>query len=182
MIRTARESDAPGIQAIYAPVVSSTPISFEYEVPTVEEMASRVRKILPEYPWLVCERDGKIAGYAYASQYRTRAAYQWSAEVTVYVHEGFRRHGIARKLYEALFGYLREAGYTTAVAGITLPNPASVAAHEALGFRKVGAFEKLGYKQGAWYDVGFWQLKLQPERQNPKPPKPWANRAVTCTD
>jgi len=178
MIRTATESDAKGIQAIYAPVVSSTPISFETEVPGVEEMASRIRKTLPQFPYLVCEMGGEIAGYAYAGTYRTRAAYQWSAEVTVYVSEKFRKQGIATGLYQALFEHLRELGYFHAVAGITLPNPASVAAHESLGFRKVGAFRELGFKQGAWHDVGFWQLELQPVRSDPPPPVPWAGRRV----
>ena len=175
MIRTARESDASGIQAIYGPVVSSTAISFEYEVPSVEEMASRIRKTLPQYPWLVCEKEGKIAGYAYAGPFRTRAAYQWCAEVTVYVGAEFRKQGVARELYETLFGYLRELGYCRAVAGITLPNPASVAAHEALGFRKVGVFAKLGFKQGAWHDVGFWELELRERPKEPEPPKRWSD-------
>lgn len=177
MIRVATESDAGEIRHIYAPIVRDTPISFELEVPSVEEMKERLRKTLVQYPWLVHEQDGKVLGYVYAGTYRTRLAYQWSAEVTVYVDQEFHGRGIGKGLYQALFGILRRQGYYNAVSGITLPNPGSVGIHEALGFKQVALFKSLGYKMGAWHDVGFWQLELQPRpyAANPPPPTPFSS-------
>jgi phosphinothricin acetyltransferase len=112
------------------------------------------------YPWLVCDTGGRVAGYAYATRHRARAAYQWSVETTVYVHPEFRRRGVGRGLYESLFPILAAQGFANAYAGITLPNPASVAVHEAAGFTYLGRFERIGYKLGAWHDVGWWQRPI----------------------
>ncbi|MBV9788020.1 MAG: N-acetyltransferase [Chloroflexi bacterium] len=169
-IREATPDDAAQIQAIYAPIVSTTTISFELEPPSIDEIRRRILHTSPKLPWLVCERDG-ILGYAYASQHRSRAAYQWSVDVSVYVHEQARRMHIGRALYTALFKILALQGFFNAYAGIALPNPASVGIHESLGFVPVGVYRGVGYKLGAWHDVGWWQLSLQPRTDDPAPPR-----------
>jgi L-amino acid N-acyltransferase YncA len=160
-IRLARESDAEAIQRIYAPFVLHTAVSFETEPPGVDEMRSRIVKILARLPWLVCEWNGGVIGYAYASLHRERAAYGWSVDVTVYIHEEFRRHGVGRALYASLFQVLRLQGFYNAYAGVTLPNPGSVGLHEAMGFKPVGVYRNVGYKHGRWHNVGWWQLALR---------------------
>jgi phosphinothricin acetyltransferase len=170
-IRWATEEDAGPFLDIYAPIVRDTPISFEVEPPTPEEMRRRIADTLVSLPWLVCERDGQLLGYAYASRHRARAAYQWCVDVSAYVAAGARRAGVARALYRALFGVLALQGYYNAYAGIALPNPASVGLHEALGFRPVGVYEAVGHKLGAWHDVGWWQLTLQPRGSDPESPR-----------
>jgi L-amino acid N-acyltransferase YncA len=161
MIRLAQESDAEAIQRIYAPFVLHTAVSFETEPPSVDEMRSRILKILARLPWLVCERNEKVIGYAYASPHRERAAYGWSVDVTVYVHEDYRRYGVGKALYASLFQVLRLQGFYNAYAGVTLPNPGSVGLHEAMGFTPVGVYRTVGYKLGRWHDVGWWQLALR---------------------
>lgn len=171
-IRFAEPSDAAAIQAIYAPNVTSTAISFELEPPSVEEMAARLARISPQYPWLVCEIDGVVAGYVYACQHRERAAYRWAVDVTVYVDSAFRRRGVGRALYTSLIALLGEQGYTRAFAGITLPNAGSVGVHESLGFRPLAVFPKVGFKLGQWRDVGWWQLELRDGEGEPAEPTP----------
>ncbi len=171
LIRLACADDARAIQAIYAPVVGYTPISFETTPPSIEEMRQRVEQTLKSFPWLVYEDAGEVLGYAYASQHHIRAAYQWSVDVSVYIHERCRRQGVGRKLYTVLFKLLREQGFYNVYAGITLPNPASVALHETMGMQPLGVYQKVGYKLGAWYDVGWWQGLLQPHSDNPPAPK-----------
>jgi L-amino acid N-acyltransferase YncA len=170
MIRLAREADAAQMLAIYAPVVRETAISFELEPPTEDEFRQRIRNVLEYAPWLVCEDNGDILGYAYASRFRPRAAYQWTVEVTVYVHPDRHRRGVGRALYMALLECLRLQGYCTAVAVIALPNPASVALHESLGFAHIGVFHAVGYKHGQWHDVGWWELALRERDPSPAPP------------
>ncbi len=177
-LRTAQTGDAAGVLSIYAPVVRDTAISFELEPPDEAAMASRIRETLRRWPWLVCADDGgnrpPILGYAYATAHRERAAYRWCVEVSVYVHPGARRLGVARALYTALFGLLRQQGFVNAYAGITLPNAASVGVHEALGFRPVGVYHAIGFKQGRWHDVGWWELALQPQSASPAEPRTYA--------
>jgi L-amino acid N-acyltransferase YncA len=168
----AREDDAPGILEIYAPIVRDTAISFELEVPNELEMRARIQKTLAWAPWLVCEQDGRIAGYAYATRFRERAAYQWTVEVTVYVHALHRRRGVARSLYTRLFDELRAQGFVTAIAGIALPNAESVALHESCGFRPIGVFHCVGYKLGRWHDTGWWELALCAAPTQPRMPRP----------
>jgi L-amino acid N-acyltransferase YncA len=160
MIRLALAEDAAAIRAIYAPIVEKTATSFETEPPSVEEIAARIGRTLPAWPWLVDVRDGAVRGYVYASQHRARAAYRWSVDVAVYLAEEARGQGVGKRLYQVLFELLRAQGYARAYAGITQPNAASVALHESMGFRLVGIYEKVGYKLGAWHDVGWWQLDL----------------------
>jgi phosphinothricin acetyltransferase len=180
VIRLAAESDAPTLLAIYAPYVRETAISFELEAPDEGEMAARVRKTLLAYPWLVCEHDGHIIGYAYGSRYRERPAYQWSVEVTVYVQRDLHRSGVGRALYTSLFALLRLQGYVSAFAGIALPNDASIGVHRALGFEPIGIFRAAGYKFDAWHDVAWMRLALQPPPAVPTPPQPLS--AVLDTD
>jgi phosphinothricin acetyltransferase len=158
---------AGDIAAIYAPIVSSTAISFETEPPSLEEMARRIEVTLARYPWLVALVEGKIAGYAYAHAFAPRQAYAWSAETSVYVDSEFRAMGIGRTLYDELLETLRRQGYCRAFAGIALPDAASVALHEATGFTQVGIYRRVGWKMGAWHDVGWWELDLRPEGEPP---------------
>jgi phosphinothricin acetyltransferase len=171
-IRLAEPRDTAAVLDIYRPIVLETAISFETEVPTVEDMASRIADTLSTYPWLVCERDGEIVGYAYACQHRSRAAYRWSPEVSAYVSAASRRCGAGRALYSRLFDCLRLQGFANAFAGITLPNPHSVAFHEAMGFQPIGTFPKIGYKSGAWHDTGWWSLRLIEGTGSPEEPLP----------
>ena len=170
-VRLATPADASGVLAIYAPFVRETWVSFEAEVPSEAEIARRIAAAPPTYPWLVAEADGAVAGYAYASAHRGRTAYQWSTEVSVYVAEGARRRGVARQLYGALFDVLRLQGFVNAYAGIALPNAASMAFHERCGFEPVGVYRGVGYKLGAWRDVGWWALRLG-DGTAPDPPRP----------
>ena len=172
-IRVATEDDAPGMLEIYGPVVRETAISFETHPPDTEEFCGRIRASLEQRLWLVCESNGVIAGYAYATQFNPREAYIWSVEVSVYVHPEFHRRGIGRALYASLFRCLALQGYCTTVARITLPNPASVALHESMGFQAVGVNRGIGFKHGQWHDVGIWQMEIQPLPRNPKAPRPF---------
>ena len=170
VIRLATERDAEQIAAVYAPNVTDTVISFETEAPSTDEMRRRIEATLKRYPWLVCERQGRVLGYAYASAHGSRAAYQWSVDVSVYVREGAHRRGVGRALYTSLFAALNLQGFYNAYAGATLPNPASVGLHEAMGFRPVGVYPGVGYKMGAWHDVAWWHLPLRERVANPDPP------------
>jgi L-amino acid N-acyltransferase YncA len=160
-IHLAVPEDAEGIRAIYAPCVRSSAITFETTEPSVEEMARRIADISSRYPWLVSSNSRQILGYAYASRHRQRAAYQWSVEVSVYVDGAHHGSGIGSALYDALFKILVDQGFCTAYAGITLPNPASIALHEKKGFERIGVFKDAGFKLNAWHDVGWWQRSLR---------------------
>ncbi|MEM8532369.1 MAG: arsinothricin resistance N-acetyltransferase ArsN1 family B [Chloroflexota bacterium] len=179
-IRLATTHDAASILAIYEPIVSTTSTSFELHPPTVDEMQQRITTTLDRLPWLVCSHADQIIGYAYANPHRTRMAYQWSVEVSVYVADNVQRAGVGRALYTALFDVLRLQGFYNAYAIITLPNSASVRAHEALGFRHIGVHREAGYKLGQWYDVGWWQLSLQPHPPDPK--RPVSIQAIVGTE
>jgi phosphinothricin acetyltransferase len=172
VIRLAREADAAQMLEIYAPIVRETAISFELEPPTPPEMRARIRDFLEHGAWLVCEYDGRIAGYAYAKRFWPRAAYQWSVEVTVYVHPESHRQGIGRALYTSLFALLKLQGYQKALAIIALPNPASIALHQQFGFVSVGVFHSVGHKFGRWHDVSWWELPLGTFPGDPEPPLP----------
>jgi phosphinothricin acetyltransferase len=169
-IRVALLEDAEAILTIYAPIVRETAISFEVEPPTRVEMHERIARTLQHLPWLVCDRQGEVLGYVYASPHRARAAYQWSVDVSVYIHAKTRRTGMGRALYHALFQLLILQGFYQCFAGITLPNPASVGLHESLGFQPVGIYQDVGYKLGVWHDVGWWQRSLQSHPSLPTSP------------
>ena len=168
-IRLATDDDAAQIQAIYAPYVRDTPVSFEVDPPTVDEMRRRVREALRRLPWLVCDAGDTVIGYAYAGKHHARAAYDWSVDVSVYIERSAHRFGIGRGLYTSLLKLLELQGFYNAYAGITLPNAASVALHQALGFQPVGIYRSVGYKLGAWHDVGWWELGLRPHAAAPAP-------------
>ena len=174
MIRNADpDRDAAGCLALYAPYISDTVISFEERVPTEDEFAERMRETMKTHPWLVFDAGSGIAGYAYASSHRTRAAYRWAADVAVYVAPAQQRAGIGRRLYEALFERMRQQGFRVACAGVTLPNEASVGLHEAMGFEPVGVYRRIGWKSGGWHDVAWFQLALLPQdSRRPDEPGP----------
>lgn len=171
-IRLAAETDAAAVADIYAPIVERTHISFETTPPSEAEVAERIQDTVAESPWLVCEHDDRIAGYAYASLHEQRPAYQWGVDVSVYVDERWRRRGVARGLYESLLALLELQGRYTAYAVIALPNPASVGFHESLGFERVGRYRNAGYKNGEWHDVGHWERSIREIETPPSPPTP----------
>jgi phosphinothricin acetyltransferase len=161
MIRDARASDAKALLDIYRPFVTDTAVSFELEPPTVAEFEARIAAAQSRWSWLVGERNGQIAGYAYASAFRTRAAYQWTVETSAYVDPAHRGQGVARALYLRLFEVLIAKGYCNAYAGIALPNDASIAFHKSFGFTSVGVFHRGGWKFGTWHDISWWEVQLQ---------------------
>ncbi len=178
-IRVAERDDADAIAAIYAPIVRETVISFETEPPSAQEMAGRIAATLPLHPWLVAVRAGQVVGYAYAGPHQQRAAYRWSVNVTAYIDAGARRAGVGRRLYGGLIPILRAQGFRSAFAGIALPNEASVGLHEAVGFRPLGVYEDVGFKLGAWRDVGWWRLALSEADGPPAEPVPFAQFRLT---
>lgn len=159
-VRIATPEDGAALAAIYQGYVLNTPISFEETPPSPAEMAARIGKVLPDYPFLVFEEDGEILAYAYASRHRERTAYRWACDVGVYAAPSAHRRGIGRRLYTVLLDLLRRQGFHTAHAGITLPNENSVGLHEAMGFSPVGVWREVGFKSGAWRDVGWWQRMI----------------------
>ena len=170
-IRMAETGDAADIAAIYRPYVTDAVTSFEIDPPAAAEMAGRIQSVLTLAPWLVCEgAGGELQGYAYASRHHERAAYRWSVDVAVYIGAAHHRRGVGRALYQALFELLRLQGFYVAHAGITLPNPGSVGLHESLGFRPIGVYPAVGWKSGAWHDVGWWRLPLLELVPTPAPP------------
>jgi phosphinothricin acetyltransferase len=138
--------------------------------PSTEEMARRIAAAQRTHAWLVLEEDGRVVGYAYGIPWRSRAAYRWACEVSVYLERGRRRTGAGRALYEALLPRLAARGYRTALAGMTLPNEASVGLHRAVGFEPVGTFRRVGYKHGAWHDVAWAQIVLADGDEPPAEP------------
>lgn len=168
-LRIASPADAPALRAIYAPYVTDTAITFEYAVPTVEEFADRIRHTLERYPYLVAERDGEILGYAYAGAFKTRAAYDWSVETSIYVRVDQKRTGVGRALYAALEDILRMQNILNVNACIAAPEQPdehltrdSIAFHTRLGYRLVGEFHACGYKFGRWYNMVWMEKHLGP--------------------
>lgn len=174
-LRLATPDDAPDMATIYDPIVLHTPISFEVDPPGPDEMRRRITATLPLFPWLVAtDPAGRVNGYVYASRHRERAAYQWSVDVTAYVREDSRGQGLASRLYTALFAELVALGYYQAFAGITLPNVASVRLHESVGFEALGVYRQVGFKLGAWRDVGWWQKTLRAPGADAAAPRAFA--------
>lgn len=156
----ATAADGEAVAEIYRPIVADTAISFETDPPDAEEMSRRIASSLPRYPWLVAVDGDSIVGFAYAGPHRTRAAYRWSVDCSVYVRPDDRGSGVGRLLLSSLLEILETQGFRNAFAGISLPNPASVGLHEALGFTPVGIYRDVGWKLNAWHDVGWWQRRL----------------------
>lgn len=187
-VRLATAEDAGAIRAIYAPYVEKTVVSFEYEPPTVAEMGRRVESTTETHPWLVCEVDGEVAGYAYAGPFSGRTAYRWTIEVSAYVDRGSHRRGVGRALYGSLLSVLPLQGFVEAYAGIALPNEASVGLHESKGFHHHTTYPAVGYKFGEWHDVGWWRRTLRERPDDPDPPQsiadaraePWWEDAVAA--
>ena len=169
-IREAHSDDAEQIAAIYAPYVRDTAISFEVEPPSPGEMGTRLKAVAATYPWLVSADGDALLGYAYASRHRERAAYQWSVDVSVYIRTDAHRRGLGRALYATLLPLVTAQGYCNAYGGITLPNASSVGLHESMGFTPIGVYRAVGYKLGAWHDVGWWELTLQARPNRPTQP------------
>ena len=162
VIRDVSATDANQIADIYNHYVANSVITFEETAVSAAGMATRIAEIQGQgLPWLVAELDGRLAGYSYASRWKTRSAYRHSVETTIYLAPGFEGAGIGKVLYSALFPILREAGIHAVIGGAALPNPASEALHERLGFERVATFRQVGFKHGRWVDVAYWQLILQ---------------------
>lgn len=166
-IRDARRSDVPAMLAIYAPFVEHTAVSFEYDVPTEAEFARRLEEHQAAFPWLVCEENGRVMGYAYAGRAFERAAYGWNAEISCYLAPELRGRGVGRRLYARIEEILTRLGYYKLFAVVTSANAPSVAFHRALGFRDAACFRNVGYKQGGWYDV-LWLEKTLCARPEPQ--------------
>lgn len=169
-VRPVRLSDCETLQSIYAPFVTDTAANFELVPPTVEEFRGRVEDVIQSHPWFVFESEGNVLGYAYGSKHRARPAYQWTSEVSIYVKPSAQGLGIGKALYRRLLETLRELGYRVALGGISLPNVASVALHESMGFVPVGVYRNVGFKFGEWHDTGWWQIDLAPESSAPAGP------------
>ena len=173
VIRPARASDAADIAAIYRPYVERHHFSFEEMPPDRAEIAARMAN--PIHPWLIADEDGRVLGYASTSPMRNRAAYRWSIETGVYLAPEAQGRGTGRKLLSAHVDLLQRQGFVTAIAGIALPNEASVALHEKLGFTLLGIERGVGFKLGKWIDVGRWQRDLAPRSKAPTEPLTWAS-------
>jgi phosphinothricin acetyltransferase len=173
IIRQATAADGAEISRIYAHYVVHTAITFEEVAPDAAEMSRRIEETLLKYPWLIAAFDGNAIAYAYASQHRQRASYRWAVDVAIYVDQSQTGRGIGRSLYDVLLPLVRDQGFMTASAGITIPNAASVGLHESVGFNLVGIWRNVGYKLAAWRDVGWWQKPFATPSANPPEPTPW---------
>ena len=170
MIRVATENDAEGILCIYRPYIENTSFTFETEVPSPDAFKERINTYLINFPWLVCEINNVIAGYAYGGKHRERTAYQWCVESSIYIHDDFQKSGIGKALYLALIEILRKQGFRNVYAVINLPNDNSVKFHESCGFEYFATYEKVGYKLGKWKNVGWWKLSINEYGDKPAAP------------
>lgn len=171
-VRLARPDDAPALLGIYAPYVTGTSVSFEYDAPTEEDFSKRIATIGSAFPWLVCEADGKAAGYVYASRFAQRAAYRWGAEMSIYLSPDYHRMGLASALYPCEEALLAAQGYRKLYARITMPNPQSFGLHEHLGFTRTAVYPNAGYKFGMWRDVSVLEKQILPLCADPPAPLP----------
>jgi L-amino acid N-acyltransferase YncA len=178
-LRLASAEDGAACAAVYAPYVLDSVVSFELVPPGAAEMAGRISRTTARYPWVVAEVDGIVRAYAYATRHRERPAYDWTAETTVYVDGAFVRRGLGRATMTAVLDLLRLQGAHLAVAGITPPNQGSVGLHAALGFRRIGLFEAIGFKLGAWHGVEWFALELSPGPDEPQPFIPMPDLAAS---
>lgn len=171
-IRRAAPRDGAELAAIYAPY-TRTCLTFESPAPTAEEFSARIASVSAGFPFLVCEQDGRPLGYAYAHRYRERAAYDWDAELSIYLRQDCRGRGIGRALYGALLDLLDLQGYVNIYGTVSVPNPPSERLHEGLGFRLVYTDRKTGWKLGRWLDLAFYRLELRPYADAPAPVTPF---------
>ena len=172
-LRIVGPDDAGQILGIYAKYIE-TPITFEYSLPSEQVFANRIADISEQYPYIVCETEGRISGYAYATRHRERAAYQWNAELSVYIDPDFTSQGLGKRLYLCLTELTKLQGLKTVYGGVTAPNPKSEALHKALGFELVGVYKNAGYKAGAWHDVIMYGKEIAPYNATPTPPLPFS--------
>jgi phosphinothricin acetyltransferase len=168
-IRLVQESDSARILEIYRPFVEETAISFEHQIPTQQEFTERIWKVAQEYPYLVYLLDETIVGYAYAHRHMERAAYQWNATLSVYIDKGFQRQGIGRQLYACLMEILKLQNIHNVYGIVMTPNPNSEKLHESFGFRRIGIFQKTGYKHGDWHDVTWFEKSIREHEADPRP-------------
>ena len=168
-IRSVKESDSKAIQEIYAPYVLHTPVSLETKVPSLSEINRRILKIKNELPWLICEIDNEVAGYAYAVDHRSRTAYQWTKELSVYIDPKYRRKRLASALYTSVIDILKVQGALNVLAGITLPNSESVSFHENFGFKLIGIYHRVGYKLNKFHDTGWYEYVINNSDNAPLP-------------
>ena len=182
MIRLATTDDSDPILKIYAPYIENTSYTFETEVPTIDSFKERISHYQENWPWLVCEIGGVVAGYAYGSRHRERVAYQWSVECSVYVHDNYQRRGVARALYTALINILKLQGFRNLYAVINLPNDKSVSFHEQLGFEYFATYKNVGFKLGRWKNVGWWQLQVNEYSMEPDPPRKFSEIDMVKVD
>lgn len=171
IIRMANKKDASAILDIYNPYIEDTSFTFETEVPDLFDFQKRIDEYLDNWPWLVCEDNGKITGYAYGAKHRERKGYQWCVESSIYIHDDYLQRGIGKALYEALLEILKQQGYRNVYAVINLPNDKSVKFHENCGFTFFALYPNVGYKLGEWKNVGWWQKNLNEYSLEPTPPK-----------
>ncbi len=167
--RVATPADAAELLAIYAQYIDSA-VTFEYELPSVDEFRRRIQATLESYPYLVALKDGKIAGYAYAHRLQPREAYQWSAELSIYLDESSAGHGLGTKLYTQLIDTLQAQGVRTVYGCVTTPNPASEKLHDKLGFIRIGTFRNAGFKNGAWHTITWFEKTIGLYDDAPAPP------------
>ena len=167
--RRATEEDVVSILAIYAPYVTDSAITFEYDVPSEEEFRQRIRTISAEYPYFVCESDGQIIGYAYAHRHMERAAYQWNAEISIYIRQGFTGKGLGKTICQALIDLLRLQGIRNVFSCVTIPNERSAHLHHSMEFSTEGIFQNAGYKCGKWQTIAWFRKNIAPYSNEPAP-------------
>ncbi len=177
-IRLARPEDSPGLLAVYAQYIH-TPITFECQLPSEAEFAQRILEIGAQYPYLVCQQGRQLVGYAYAHRQMARQAYQWNAELSVYLDPAYTSQGLGKRLYSLLIAILARQGVKTVYGGVTLPNAKSERLHEGLGFRRLGVYRNTGYKCGAWHDVAWFEKQIAPYQLPPQPVLPITALDVT---
>ena len=171
MIRFVRADDSAALLRIYGEYID-TPVTFECVLPSEQAFAERIAAISEEYPYLVCEAEGVIVGYAYAHRQREREAYQWNAELSVYLDRAYIRKGLGGRLYRILLDMLRVQGIRNVYASVTVPNQASERLHESMGFVRLGTYHSTGYKAGRWHDVAWFERAIAPYIDDPQPPRP----------
>lgn len=162
LIRAATAADARSCARIYSPFVTGSVLTFDFEIPTSEDFAARIERLGASHAWLVAEKEGRVLGFAYAGEFRSKAAYAWVCETTIYLDPEVTGRGVGRSLYAALCDALAHRGYRVAIGCIAVPNPASIRLHEACGFERVGLFPRVGFKKDQWIDVVWYQRELGP--------------------